>query len=79
MVITVVDEADDVVAARLMAILALLQQMWIRLVEEELYLVGDEELNLLYRLEAVGLVDIDETEEHLHLKIKCGKKNWNEF
>lgn len=79
LVITVVDEADDVVAARLMAIPALLQQMWIRLVEEELYLVGDEELNLLYRLEAAGLVDIDETEEHLHLKIKCGKKNWNEY
>ncbi|PNV61019.1 hypothetical protein C0033_16385 [Clostridium sp. chh4-2] len=42
MVITIVDEVDDVVAARLMAIPALLQQMWIRLVEEELYLVGDD-------------------------------------
>lgn len=79
LVIIIVDEADDIVAERLMAIPALLQQMWIRLIEKNLLLAGYEEINLLCRLEEAGLVDVDETEEHLHLKVKCGKKNWNEY
>lgn len=79
LVITVEDEADDVVTERLMNIPALLQQMWIRLVEKDLHMAGDEEINILNRLEAAGLVDVDETEDHLYLKVKCGKKNWNEY
>lgn len=79
LVITVVDEADDVVTERLRAVPALLQRMWIRLIERELCLAGDEETYLLYRLEAAGLVDVDETKEHLYLKVKCGKKSWNEY
>lgn len=74
-----IDEADDLVAERLLAIPALLQRMWIRLVEKELHLVGDEEIKLLYRLEAAGLVDIDELKEHLYLKVRCGEKKWNEY
>lgn len=50
-----------------------------RLVEKELHLVGYEEINLLYRLEAAGLVDIDESKEHLYLKVRCGEKKWNEY
>lgn len=79
LVITMIDEADDLVAERLLAIPALLQRMWIRLVEKELHLVGDEEIKLLYRLEAAGLVDIDESKEHLYLKVRYGEKKWNEY
>lgn len=79
LVITVVDEADDVVSERLLAVPALLQRMWIRLVEKNLPLAGYEEIQLLRRLEAAGLVDVDETEEHLYLKVRCGKKNWKEY
>lgn len=79
LVIVVVDEADEVVAERLLAIPFLLRQMWIRLVEKDLYPAGYEEINLLCRLEAAGLVDVYETEKHLYLKVRCGKKNWKEY
>lgn len=79
LVITLVNDVDDVVTERLPAIPALLQWMWIRLVEKNLPLAGYEEINLLRRLEAAGLVDIDETEEHLFLKVRFGKKNWEEY
>ncbi|MBT9778901.1 hypothetical protein GPL15_20710 [Clostridium sp. MCC353] len=79
LVITVVDESDDVVVERLLAIPALLHRMWIRLVEKDLPLTGDEEIILLRRLEEAGLVDVDETEEHLNLKVRCGKENWKEY
>ena len=77
--ITIVDEADEVVTERLRMIPALLQQMWIRMLEKDLHLAGYEEIFLLHRLERAGLVDVDEGETHLYLKVKCGKKSWNEY
>lgn len=74
LVIRVIGEADDVVTERLLLIPALLQRMWIRLVEKNLPMAGYEEINLLRRLEAAGLVDVDETENHLCLNVKCGKR-----
>lgn len=30
-------------------------------------------------MESAGLVAVDETDEHLYLKVRCGKKNWKEY
>lgn len=79
LVITVIEEADDVVRDRLTGLPALMQQMWIRLSGKDLPMAGPEELQLLCRLEEAGLVDIDETETHLYLKVKCGKRGWKEY
>lgn len=79
LVISLVDEEDTVVKERLMPIPALLQNMWIRLVKEELPLAGDEEMELLYRLEKGGLVEVDESETHLFLKVRRGKANYKEY
>lgn len=79
LVITLVDEEDTVVKEWLMSIPAILQNMWIRLVKEELPLAGDEEMELLYRLEKAGLVEVDESETHLFLKVRRGKANYKEY
>ena len=79
LVITPVYEDDAVVKERLMSIPAILQNMWIRLVKEDLPMAGDEEIELLYRLEKAGLVEVDESEMHLYLRVKRGKADYKEY
>lgn len=63
----------------LMPLPALLQNMWIRLVKENLPLAGDEEMEQLYRLEKAGLVEVNESETHLLLKVRRGKANYKKY
>lgn len=77
--ITPVYEDDAVVKEKLMSIPAILQNMWIRLVKEDLPMAGDEEIELLYRLEKAGLVEVDESETHLFLRVNRGKADYKEY
>ena len=42
-------------------------------------MAGDEEIELLYRLEKAGLVEVDESETHLFLRVKRGKADYKEY
>lgn len=79
LVITPVDETDTVIQEKLMVMPALLQNMWIRLVNEDLQLAGNEEMELLYRLEEAGLVELDECDTNLNLKVKRGKTGFRGY
>lgn len=79
LVITSIEEEDAAVKEKLMTIPAILQNMWIRLVNGNLPLAGDEELELLHRLEKAGLVEVDESETHLFLKVKRGKADYSDY
>ena len=61
--------SEDSLSLIHISIPAILQNMWIRLVKEDLPMAGDEEIELLYRLEKAGLVEVDESETHLYLSL----------
>lgn len=72
-------EEERVIEEKLMAVPALLQNTWLRLVKKDFVMAVDEEIDLLYRLEEAGLTEIDESEEHFFLKVKQGKAGDTEY
>lgn len=79
LVITLVDEQDSVIKDKLIPLPALLQNMWLRLVNKDVVAAGDREMELFYRLEKAGLVEVDERETHLFLKVKHGKAHYKSY
>lgn len=79
LVITVYEESDDIVKDRLIAVPARLQRLWIMLAEKDLSVLGEDTYYLLSRLEEAGLVDVDESEDHLYLHVTCGKMSWRDY
>lgn len=79
LVITLVDEQDTVVKDKLIPLPAQLQNMWLRLVNKDVVAAGDREMELFNRLERAGLVEVDESETHLFLRVKHGKEHYKSY
>ena len=53
--------------------------MWLRLVNKDVVAAGDREMELFNRLERAGLVEVDESETHLFLRVKHGKEHYKSY
>lgn len=76
---TQIQEEDALVKEKLLAIPALLQNTWLCLVKGDFRIIGEAEAELFCRLEKAGLLEIDESEEHLFLKVRRGEADYKEY
>lgn len=79
MMVTGVQKQDEIIIENLRKLPAVLQQMWIYLVENVITAAGDYELEQFALLEKAELLEIEESGERLSLRVFYGEGDFRQY